>query len=152
MVLSKAQPQPSDCMLTSLRWVCSTLLGTLTEEQYGFDQGFTQPSAGKATLRGSAVLTGSPLIDRYARFDQQEATATASSVFTSAPQDQPSKEHTAALVASVYHRRWLPSSPWLGEEVDEVLLVASWFRRHPEERARTIRAAQASLWKDGVAL
>ena len=89
VVLAKAQPQPSDCMLTSLRWVCSTLLGTATEEQYGFDQAFTEPSAGQATLRGSAVLTDSPLIDRYARFDQQEATATASSVFTSAPQDQP---------------------------------------------------------------
>jgi arabinofuranan 3-O-arabinosyltransferase len=89
VVLTKAQPQPSDCMLTSLRWVCSTLLGTATEEQYGFDQAFTEPSAGSAALRGTAVMTNASLIDRYARFDQQEATATASSVFTPAPQDQP---------------------------------------------------------------
>jgi arabinofuranan 3-O-arabinosyltransferase len=89
VVLSKAQPQPSSCMLTSLRWVCSPLLSFPTEEQYGFDQSFTEPSAGQAAVRGSAVLADSSLADRYARFGQQEATATASSVYISAPQDQP---------------------------------------------------------------
>ncbi len=67
MVLAKAQPQPSGCMLTSLRWVCSPALLTPTEEQYGFDQGFTEPAAGRAQLRGSAVLTDPSLVNRYAR-------------------------------------------------------------------------------------
>jgi arabinofuranan 3-O-arabinosyltransferase len=89
VVLSKAQPQPSSCMLTSLRWVCSPLLSSSTEEQYGFDQSFTEPAARLAAVRGSAVLVSPSLIDRYARFDQQQATATASSVFIAAPQDQP---------------------------------------------------------------
>ena len=43
VVLAKSQPQPSGCMLTVLRWVCSPWLRTATEEQYGFDQGFTEP-------------------------------------------------------------------------------------------------------------
>jgi arabinofuranan 3-O-arabinosyltransferase len=134
VVLSKAQPQPSDCMLTSLRWVCSTLLGTSTEEQYGFDQGFTEPSAGKATLRGSAVLTGSPLIDRYARFDQQEATATASSVFTSAPQDQPRSAFDGD-----------PATTWIASSADRSpRLTITWGYPRTVSRVRITRPPGAS--------
>jgi arabinofuranan 3-O-arabinosyltransferase len=134
VVLTKAQPQPSDCMLTSLRWVCSTLLGTSTEEQYGFDQGFTEPSAGKATLRGSAVLTGSPLIDRYARFDQQEATATASSVFTSAPQDQPRSAFDGD-----------PATTWIASSADRnPRLTITWGYSRTVSRVRIARPPGAS--------
>jgi arabinofuranan 3-O-arabinosyltransferase len=134
VVLAKAQPQPSDCMLTSLRWVCSTLLGTATEEQYGFDQGFTQPSAGPAALRGSAVLTDSPLIDRYARFDQQEATATASSVFTSAPQDQPRSAFDGD-----------PATTWIASAADRSpTLTITWGYPRTVSRVRITRPPGAS--------
>ena len=88
-VLAKAQPQPSDCMLTSLRWVCSPQLGTRTEEQYGFDHVFDEPSPERAAMHGSAVLVDPSLADRYARLDPQEAITRASSTFTADPQDQP---------------------------------------------------------------
>jgi arabinofuranan 3-O-arabinosyltransferase len=88
VVLAKTQPQPTGCMLTSLRWVCSPSLATLTEEQYGFDQAFTEPAAGRAQLRGSAVLIAPSLVDKYARISGQ-AQVTASSVSTDDPQDQP---------------------------------------------------------------
>jgi len=89
VVLAKVQPQPSDCMLTSLRWVCSPALGTVTEEEYGFDHTFTEPSAESSAVRGTAVLIDPSLADRYARLDQREATSTATSTFTTDPQDQP---------------------------------------------------------------
>jgi arabinofuranan 3-O-arabinosyltransferase len=93
VVLAKAQPQPSGCMLTSLRWVCSPQLRTTTEEQSGFDHTFTEPEPGSAPvtsdIRGSAILTDPSLADRYARLDRYEPTATASSTYTSDPQDQP---------------------------------------------------------------
>jgi arabinofuranan 3-O-arabinosyltransferase len=134
VMLAKVQPQPSDCMLTSLRWVCSTLLGTSTEEQYGFDQAFTEPSAAPATLRGSAVLTGSPLIDRYARFDQQEATATASSVFTSAPQDQPRSAFDGD-----------PATTWIASSADRnPTLTITWGYSRTIRRVRIARPPGAS--------
>ena len=89
VVLSKAQPQPSGCMLTSLRWVCSPALTTLTEEQYGFSQSFELPSAEQTVVHGSAVLTNASLADRYARLDQKAANVAASSTYTGDPQDQP---------------------------------------------------------------
>jgi len=89
VVLAKAQPQPSDCMLTSLRWVCSPALGTAAEEEYGFDHAFTEPAAASSSVRGTAVLIDASLADRYARLVQREATSTASSTFTADPQDQP---------------------------------------------------------------
>ena len=87
VVLAKAQPRPSGCMLTSLRWVCSPLLVTPAEEQYGFDQSFTEPAAGRALLTGSAVLTSPSLVQRYARLGGR-ARVTASSAYTPDPQDQ----------------------------------------------------------------
>ena len=56
VVLAKAQPWPSGCMRTWLRWVCSPSLIVPTEEQFGFDQAFRASIAGPAALRGSAVL------------------------------------------------------------------------------------------------
>jgi arabinofuranan 3-O-arabinosyltransferase len=86
VVLAKTQPQPSGCMLTVLRWVCSPWLRTATEEQYGFDQGFTEPARQPARLTGSAVLTGPSLISRYGRLPGQ-VRVTASSTYTGDPED-----------------------------------------------------------------
>jgi arabinofuranan 3-O-arabinosyltransferase len=88
VVLAKAQPQPSGCMLTSLRWVCSPSLVTPTEEQYGFDQGFTEPAAGRSQLRGSAVVISSSLVQEYAQSSRDQVQVTASSTYTDDPQDQ----------------------------------------------------------------
>ena len=75
VVLAKAQPQPSGCMLTSQRWVCSPSLETATEEQYGFDHSFHENAAERSRLTGSAILIASSLVDKYARLDLREATA-----------------------------------------------------------------------------
>jgi excinuclease ABC subunit C len=59
-----------------------------------------------------------------------------------APHDATSKQSAGELVETVYGKgstsRRSPS-----EEIDGVLLVASWFRRHPEERRRVILPRQA---------
>src|ERR1019366_3070729 len=86
VVLAKTQPQPTGCMLTSLRWACSPSLTTLAEEQYGFDQAFTVSAGGQAQLRGSAVLIAPAQVDKYAR-SSGGAQVTASSVSTSDPED-----------------------------------------------------------------
>jgi arabinofuranan 3-O-arabinosyltransferase len=88
VLLAKAQPQPPACLRTWRRWVCSPSLTTRTEEQYGFDHGFTEPAAAPAQLRGTAVLTATSLISKYARIGRNQATVTASSAYVAAPQDQ----------------------------------------------------------------
>ena len=88
MVLAKDEPQPSGCMLTSLRWVCSPELTAPAEEQFGFDHSFTEPVPGPATLRGSAVLVDPALADRFVRLSPRQARVTASSTYTGDPQDQ----------------------------------------------------------------
>ncbi len=89
VVLAKAQPQPSGCMLTSLRWVCSPQLTTSTEEQYGLNAQFTEPTAAQAGLRGTAILLNPALIQHYARFGRGHISVTASSTYTGDPEDQP---------------------------------------------------------------
>ena len=88
VVLAKDEPQPSGCMLTSLRWVCSPELTQPTEEQFGFDHSFTEPAPEQATLRGSAILIDSALADRFVRLSPRQARVTASSTYTGDPQDQ----------------------------------------------------------------
>ncbi len=90
VLLAKAQPQPTSCMLTSLRWVCSPFLATPTEEQYGFDEGFVSSGGRPAALRGQAILTDTALIARYAWPGRDQPRVTASSVYTSDPQDMAS--------------------------------------------------------------
>jgi arabinofuranan 3-O-arabinosyltransferase len=89
VVLAKAQPRPSSCMLTIQRWVCSPALTTSTEEQYGFDQGFSSPAGYRATLRGSAVLISQGLVAKYLQLIPGQARMSASSRYTRDPQDQP---------------------------------------------------------------
>jgi arabinofuranan 3-O-arabinosyltransferase len=103
VVLAKAQPQPSGCMLGSLGWACDPTLATPTQEQYGFDHTFYERSPQRSTvpgltvpgltvpgltMSGSAVLVDPSLADRYARVGAGGATATASSTYTDDPQDQ----------------------------------------------------------------
>ncbi len=87
VVLAKAEPQPSGCMLTSQRWVCSPSLIRPTEEQYGFDESFTVARPETATLSGVAVLTSPQLIEAYA-FPGHQPVVTASSAYTGDPEDQ----------------------------------------------------------------
>lgn len=89
VVLAKAQPQPSGCMATSQRWVCSPALVTPTEEQFGFDHSFQEQYAERSSVHGSAIVTSPSAADRFARAGLKEATVTASSTYTQDPQDQP---------------------------------------------------------------
>jgi arabinofuranan 3-O-arabinosyltransferase len=88
VVLAKAEPQPSGCMLTSVRWVCSPKLTRPTEEQYGFDESFTVSRPESATLSGVAVLTSPRLIQAYAFPGGHQPHVTASSAYTGDPEDQ----------------------------------------------------------------
>jgi excinuclease ABC subunit C len=57
---------------------------------------------------------------------------------------------TAAMIETLYRRRFPPGAALAGNEVDGVLLVAAWFRRYPEERARVLEPAQAlALCREG---
>jgi arabinofuranan 3-O-arabinosyltransferase len=88
VVLAKAEPQPSGCMLTSVRWVCSPELIRPTEEQYGFDESVTVSRPETATLSGAAVLTSPRLIQAYAFPGGHQPEVTASSAYTGDPEDQ----------------------------------------------------------------
>jgi arabinofuranan 3-O-arabinosyltransferase len=89
VVLAKAQPYQSGCMLASVRWVCAPALAASTEEQAGFDHAFSEPSPQEATLRGSAVLLNPSLLEDYAAPAAHHPVVTASSTYTSDLQDQP---------------------------------------------------------------
>jgi len=88
VVLAKAEPQPSGCMLTPVRWVCSPKLIRPTEEQYGFDESFAISRPETATLSGVAVLTSPRLIQAYAFPGGHQPDVTASSAYTGDPEDQ----------------------------------------------------------------
>ena len=87
VLLTKTEPQPSGCMQTPQRWVCSPSLSTLTEEQYGFDQSFTEAAAGHAQLSGTVVALSTKLVRRYIRFGGT-TWVRASSAYTADPEDQ----------------------------------------------------------------
>jgi arabinofuranan 3-O-arabinosyltransferase len=99
VLLAKAEPQPSGCMLTTLRWVCSPSLIKPTEEQYGFDQEFTMARSFPARLSGLAVMTSARLIASHAYLGQQP-TVTASSVYTTGPEDAPDSALDGNLTTS----------------------------------------------------
>jgi len=89
VVLAKAQPYQSSCMLTSVRWVCSPQLSDATEEEYGFDHAFEESNSEHAVVSGSATLTDTSLADTYALPVGDQPLVTASSTYTGDPQDQP---------------------------------------------------------------
>jgi excinuclease ABC subunit C len=57
-----------------------------------------------------------------------------------APRDAAGRQAAAALLKSVYQAPGVPG-PLSLDEIDAVLLVAGWFRRHPGERGRTLQPA-----------
>jgi excinuclease ABC subunit C len=54
------------------------------------------------------------------------------------PREQRSREAAADLLRSVYERPQLAHEPANADELDLVLLVAAWFRKHPGERERVL--------------
>jgi arabinofuranan 3-O-arabinosyltransferase len=117
VVLAKDEPQPSGCMLTSMRWVCSPLLAVATEEQYGLDRTFDESSPEQAVVHGSAILVNASLADQFTRLSPSEPQVTASSVGTGAdPQDQPAAafdgDRATSWVAAAYDRNPALSIRW----------------------------------------
>jgi arabinofuranan 3-O-arabinosyltransferase len=88
VVLAKAQPWPSGCMPTYLRWVCNPSLITPTEEQYGFGHVFTAGASGTTALHGSTVLISARLASKYLGTNRAGVWVSASSAYTPDPQDQ----------------------------------------------------------------
>jgi excinuclease ABC subunit C len=60
-----------------------------------------------------------------------------------APRDAPTGAAAAAAIEAVYRQADARQRLLAAEEIDGVLVVASWFRRHPEERARTLAPQEA---------
>jgi hypothetical protein len=61
-----------------------------------------------------------------------------------APADRAGRHEAAAAAEAVYFAWEARGRLLAADEVDGVLLVAGWFRRHPEERERTL-APEAAL-------
>jgi arabinofuranan 3-O-arabinosyltransferase len=116
VVLAKAQPYQPGCMLTSQNEVCSPKLRTTTEEQYGFDHAFDEPTAEHGVLRGSAILVSSPQADKDALAGGKQPVVTASSAYTADPQDQP---------LSAFDGN--PATSWIASPVDpNPTLTVNW--------------------------
>jgi excinuclease ABC subunit C len=60
-----------------------------------------------------------------------------------APSDEPSRSEATKRIQEVYRRRSAVSDLPAPREMDGVLLVASWFRKRPEERRNTLEPAAA---------
>jgi arabinofuranan 3-O-arabinosyltransferase len=119
VVLAKAQPLASPCMLTPARWVCSPALTRPVEEQYGFDHAFTAPAAAQVTLRGSTVLFAPSLVNKYVRLLRRQPHVSASSRYTRAPQDQPRSAFDGN-----------PATTWIASPGDtNPVLTISWRHR-----------------------
>jgi arabinofuranan 3-O-arabinosyltransferase len=88
VVLAKAQPYQPGCELAAARWVCSPVLATTSEEQYGFNESVTEPSSQVSAVRGTAVLTAPALIAKDALSGPGQPVVTPSSTETDDPQDQ----------------------------------------------------------------
>jgi excinuclease ABC subunit C len=65
-----------------------------------------------------------------------------------APADNATRRTATMVLEATYGKEAPPGPPTL-EEIDGVLLVASWFRRHKDERARTHTPAEAKRVADG---
>jgi len=60
-----------------------------------------------------------------------------------APLKNADRKTALAELRRIYKKPAAALGPVLASEIDGVLLVAAWFRHHPEERARTIKLADA---------
>jgi excinuclease ABC subunit C len=65
-------------------------------------------------------------------------------VVAALPGPRTTKEHQAAVkvIRKIYQQKKTVDGPVPYEEFDGVFLVAAWFHRHPEERARTLHPEQ----------
>jgi excinuclease ABC subunit C len=61
------------------------------------------------------------------------------------PRDESSRRAAAVLIEAVYRSGPTKPPPLSPGEADGVLLVAAWFRKHPEELARTLSPAEARI-------
>jgi arabinofuranan 3-O-arabinosyltransferase len=136
VVLAKAQPWPSGCMPTYLRWVCNPSLVSPTEEQYGFGHAFTAGAGGTTALRGSAVLTSASLASKYLGTNRAGVWVLASSAYTNNPQDQA----RAAFDTD-------PATAWTASGTDrQPVLTIGW------RRPRTVRRITIQRPPGAVAL
>lgn len=134
VVLSKAEPQPSGCMLAGPRWICSPALVRPTEEQYGFDHSFFFADPATATLSGSALLTNPSLIERYSWPGTGQPRVTAWSTYTTDPQDQ---------AASAFDGN--PATTWIARGASRsATLSIRWTRRKVVREVTVIRPLGAS--------
>jgi excinuclease ABC subunit C len=60
----------------------------------------------------------------------------------STPADAAGRRHAIDLLESIYYTDQARPA-WPPSEIDAVFLIAAWFRRYPEELARTLSAAEA---------
>jgi excinuclease ABC subunit C len=60
-----------------------------------------------------------------------------------APRSDPQRRAAAALIRDIYKRKSIAATPVPSHEIDSVFMVAAWFRRHPEERRKTLRPTRA---------
>jgi excinuclease UvrABC nuclease subunit len=58
------------------------------------------------------------------------------------PRDAVGLRRTARSVGTIYRTKRRRPEPHAVEEVDTVFLIAAWFRRHPEERAKCLRPGE----------
>jgi arabinofuranan 3-O-arabinosyltransferase len=118
VVLAKAQPWPSGCMATWLRWVCNPSLIDPTEEQYGFGHAFTAGASGTTALHGSAVLISARLVSMYLGTNRAGVWVHASSAYTPDPQDQARAAFDGA-----------PATTWTASTTDaRPILTIGWRR------------------------
>jgi hypothetical protein len=60
-----------------------------------------------------------------------------------APRDEESARAAANVIEGVFAKPGANPMPAWSEEIDGVLLVSAWFRRHPREREKTLQPAEA---------
>lgn len=129
VVLAKTQPWPSGCMRTWLRWICSPMLVTSTEEQYGFDHVLRAAAPGRVTLRGSVVLTSAWLASKYLGVSPGGVSVRASSIYVHNPQDQA----RAAFDGN-------PATVWTAGSTDaQPLLTIGWRQPRTVRRITIVR-------------
>jgi len=59
------------------------------------------------------------------------------------PSDAPSGQAASSAIEAVFPGKASPAGTIDPDKIDGVLLVTSWFRRHPEERKKTLTPAEA---------
>ena len=70
-----------------------------------------------------------------------------------APRDPTTRQVARAAIESVFAECGRDGGPLPADQMDSILLVAGWFRKHADERRRTLTPAEAlELCRTGTAL